>query len=469
MKHKRLNRDGWGFSYYPYYQMRIDDELFHGMACLIKLTDGENNYWATPKAGRVQVTGAGMSWLELVPDDTSRVITIMYFPEGTHDNERYHYPTPADQRFRPSIYYVDITEGITYDDYGVATYIDKYLDVIFTPEGDVKIDDRDELDAAYASGELTRKQYDAALQECDSILKEYCEDIPKTDAWCARIREMVEEKIKAGEPIKPCKEVLELHNSKLYKIMSQFVEQSRTILGDNLTGVYLHGSAVMGCYNPDKSDIDLIVVVNDFSSDNVKRKFMEAVVALNEEGPAKGIEMSIVTKAVCNPFVYPTPFELHFSVMHVGWYKDNPEDYVRKMNGTDADLAAHFTVIKKRGKCLYGAPIDEIFGKVSQADYMDSIWKDIAEAEEEITENPMYLILNLARVLAYTQEGAVLSKKEGGEWALKSLPETYHCLIEAALREYAEGADVSYDMKLAKDYARYMVEQITREKENLNK
>lgn len=22
MKHKRLNRDGWGFQYYPYYQMR---------------------------------------------------------------------------------------------------------------------------------------------------------------------------------------------------------------------------------------------------------------------------------------------------------------------------------------------------------------------------------------------------------------------------------------------------------------
>ena len=51
MKHKRLNRDGWGFSYYSYYQMRIDDELFHGTAFLIKLIDGEENYWATPKAG----------------------------------------------------------------------------------------------------------------------------------------------------------------------------------------------------------------------------------------------------------------------------------------------------------------------------------------------------------------------------------------------------------------------------------
>lgn len=51
MKHKRLNRDGWGFQYYPYYQMRIDHELFHGIACMIRLTDGEENYWETPKAG----------------------------------------------------------------------------------------------------------------------------------------------------------------------------------------------------------------------------------------------------------------------------------------------------------------------------------------------------------------------------------------------------------------------------------
>jgi hypothetical protein len=63
MKRKRLNRDQWGFQYYPYYQMRIDHELFHGTVCLIRLTDGEKNYWETPKAGRIQVTGEGMTWL----------------------------------------------------------------------------------------------------------------------------------------------------------------------------------------------------------------------------------------------------------------------------------------------------------------------------------------------------------------------------------------------------------------------
>ena len=158
MKRKRLNRDGWGFMFYPYYQMRVDDDLFHGSVCLIRFTDGEANYWQTPKAGRIQVTGAGMTWLQLIPDDSSHVITIKYFPDGIHDSERKNYPVTSNPKYQPSIWYVDIIDGIEYDEDGVAVFIDKYLDVIFTPEGDVKVDDRDELDGALASGDINKEQ-----------------------------------------------------------------------------------------------------------------------------------------------------------------------------------------------------------------------------------------------------------------------------------------------------------------------
>ena len=248
------------------------------------------------------------------------------------------------------------------------------------------------------------------------------------------------------------------------RVIKSFVEKSKEILQDNLVGVYLHGSAVMGCYNPAKSDIDLIVVVKDSIEDKVKKSFMDMVVELNEKGPAKGIEMSIVKQGVCKPFAYPTPFELHFSIAHLGWYGKDPDDYISKMKGEDKDLAAHFTIINYRGKCLYGASITDIFADVPVQDYIDSIWNDIAEAEEEITDNPMYIILNLARVLAYVKDGLVLSKKEGGEWALNHVHERYHSLIQDALTEYAEDSNKSYDTNLAKDYAKYMVREIASEK-----
>lgn len=244
------------------------------------------------------------------------------------------------------------------------------------------------------------------------------------------------------------------------KLINEFTERSKEILQDNLTGVYLHGSSVMGCFNPDKSDIDLIVVVDRPLSDPVKRAFLDMTAAYNELGPAKGIEMSIVRREVCDPFVYPTPYELHFSAGHLDWYQEDPDDYIREMKGTDKDLAAHFTILYHRGRCLYGPPVREVFAEVPSRDYMDSIWYDIEGAAEEIAEYPMYLTLNLTRVLAYREEGLVLSKKEGGEWALGCLPSEFRPLIEDALREYCESAETVYDKALAGRYAAYMLERI---------
>ncbi len=243
-------------------------------------------------------------------------------------------------------------------------------------------------------------------------------------------------------------------------LVKGFVERSEAILGDNLAGVYLHGSAVMGCLNPGKSDLDLIVVVNRPLSVPVKRAYLDMTAGCSAAGPAKGVEMSVVLRDVCRPFVYPTPFELHFSEGHRRWYTDDPDGLARGMNGVDRDLAAHFTVILRRGRCLYGPPAAEMFAEVPGRDCMDSILNDIADAPERIAEDTMYLVLNLARALAYKEEGLVLSKKEGGEWAARCLPPEYRPLVANALREYTESADVAYDTALAGRYAGYVLRRI---------
>ena len=245
------------------------------------------------------------------------------------------------------------------------------------------------------------------------------------------------------------------------KLLEQFVAGSIEALGYNLTGIYLHGSAVMGCFQPEKSDIDLLLVVKEEIPDEAKRQFMDMVVELNKQAPAKGLELSIVKEEVCNPFVYPTPFELHFSVAHLAWYQSNPQEYIEKMKGSDKDLAAHFTITYHRGKTLYGKEISEVFAPVLRENYLDSIWYDIENAAEEIAENPMYLTLNLCRVLAYTKDGLITSKQEGGEWGLKNMdrPE-FVDLIKAALQEYQSNEAMVFEVVVAKDFAEYMLGEI---------
>lgn len=248
---------------------------------------------------------------------------------------------------------------------------------------------------------------------------------------------------------------------RLEKITNDFVVQTQRILGENLVGIYLHGSAAMGCFHENKSDIDLLVVVDRAVPKEVKRQYMDMIVELNSCAPEKGLEVSVVRKEVCRPFVYPTPFELHFSVMHLPWYKTDPSDYIDRMNGTDKDLAAHVTIICHRGTCLYGKKMEDVFGVVSKEYYFDSIWNDIESAEDEIITDPTYFILNLCRVLAFKEDGLILSKREGGDWGINNIPERYHELILCAMEEYSSDHIMKWNNKNdLRDYAAYMLDQI---------
>lgn len=253
----------------------------------------------------------------------------------------------------------------------------------------------------------------------------------------------------------------ELDGSLPLELLSRFTKMSKDVFRDNLVGVYLHGSAVMGCFNPEKSDLDLSLVVNNTIPSTVKLEFMEKAVRFNEEAPQKGFEWSIVKKAVCRPFLYPTPFELHFSNSHLKWFQKNPEDYIQKMQGVDRDLAAHFTIIKHQGRVLYGEKITEVFGKVPKEDYIDSICSDVENACEDIISHPVYIVLNLCRVLAFLQDSLILSKKAGGQWGIRSLPKEYQPVIQNALESYRGSTEVSlFSEESIQQFAVYMVSQI---------
>ncbi len=243
-------------------------------------------------------------------------------------------------------------------------------------------------------------------------------------------------------------------------ILDRITAGSREILGENLVGVYLHGSLAMGCFQPRKSDIDLLVVVEGPIPQEQKLDFMELVASLNQEAPEKGIEMSVVRREHCLHFVYPTPFDLHFSPAHLDRFRRDPRGYLRDMQGTDPDLAAHFTITRRYGIPLWGEPLEKVFGPVPKADYLDSIWQDVAGAADEVAENPVYVILNLCRVAAYLEEDAVLSKKQGGEWGMRALPAAWHPLIARALHSYATGEPMEPDIAAAQAFCSEMLGRI---------
>jgi streptomycin 3"-adenylyltransferase len=244
------------------------------------------------------------------------------------------------------------------------------------------------------------------------------------------------------------------------ELLEDIAVSYRDILKDNLVGIYVHGSIAMKCFHWNKSDIDFIVVVNDRLSPDIKLKLMETIGKLNPYAPLKGFEMSVVLMKYCRDFKYPTPFELHYSAMHLAWYRRDAADYCKNMQGEDKDLAAHFTIIRKCGIVLCGKPAEEVFGPVLKDYYLDSIKSDIEAAASGIMENPVYYVLNLCRVLAYVKEELVLSKEQGGKWGRDNLDRRYQDLIARALRCYQTDETMTADKKETEAFCKYMLKEI---------
>lgn len=241
------------------------------------------------------------------------------------------------------------------------------------------------------------------------------------------------------------------------KILDSIVGKFKDILGENLVGIYLHGSLAMGCYT-NKSDIDIIVLIRKALDTASKKSIIKSIMDLNDL-PRKGIEMSIVLERYAKEFIYPTPFELHYSDYHRERYLSDSKYLCH--NSTDKDLAAHFTIIIHRGICLYGREIKEAFGSVPGEYYMDSIFYDIENAREDIIGNPVYITLNLCRVLYYIKENAICSKLEAGNWAREVISDKYRGVVEDAVRAYKGNLDkMEYSKDILVEYAEYMLEKI---------
>jgi streptomycin 3"-adenylyltransferase len=245
--------------------------------------------------------------------------------------------------------------------------------------------------------------------------------------------------------------------------VEQFVRGVREILAEELEGAYLHGSLAMGCFNPERSDLDFLFVTRHGMAVETKRRIAELL--LSASGHPRPIEVSYLRRQDLHPWQYPTPFDFHYGedwrsqlqeqLSTGAWREWNREEH------RDPDLAAHFTITRHRGLCLYGRPIDDVFPVVPREDYLASILGDIEWARERMAEAPVYFILNSCRVLWYLREGAICSKDEAGAWAIGDLAEPLRGVARQALEIYrgARG-DEAFEVAALRAFAEHVDREI---------
>jgi predicted nucleotidyltransferase len=235
------------------------------------------------------------------------------------------------------------------------------------------------------------------------------------------------------------------------------VSELESILGNELVGVYLHGSLVLGCFNPQQSDIDLIAVTRRRLNAKKRRRLgalMLGSSAAKERPrePPYPLEVSILRETQLNPWRYPTPFDFHYGESQRDRFTAGEFE---PLWDEDHDLAAHITLLREAGVTLAGRPIDEVFPTVPWADYADSLLRDLVWSRERRLD--LYGILNASRIWATFTERRLHSKLSGGIWALEHAPKEFHRLIAGATAVYrGESEDDDFESPEVLAYVSYV-------------
>jgi hypothetical protein len=181
--------------------------------------------------------------------------------------------------------------------------------------------------------------------------------------------------------------------------------------GRRVRGAYLHGSAVLGGWRPDRSDVDALFVTEADLPPAIVTAVAQTLAAAAADCPGTGLECSVVTAGQARRPAAPWPFVLH---VHAS------ADAARVVRGDgpagDEDLLMHYVVCRVAGWAVHGPPPQETIGAIPRPVILSYLADELAWGLENASEP--YAVLNACRALAFAADGKIVSKIAGGRIAL---------------------------------------------------
>jgi len=205
------------------------------------------------------------------------------------------------------------------------------------------------------------------------------------------------------------------------------------VIGPELVGAYLHSSAVLGGFDPRRSDLDIVAVSCRALSDEDLHDLADRLGAGSY--PANGLEFTLLTAdEASQPQMLAPRFQLHRTTD--GWDRRAKVVDGRTREG-DPDLVLHLFVARDHGRALVGPPARDVFGEVPRSAVIAAMKNELAWASAHALRE--YLVLTACRAWFFHALDRVASKVEAGRWAAGRYERPD--VIEAALvRQTGAGA-----------------------------
>ena len=218
----------------------------------------------------------------------------------------------------------------------------------------------------------------------------------------------------------------------------------RTVLGTDVVGAYLHGSAVLGGLRP-QSDLDVLVVSRRRTTAEERRALVDGLLELSgvypRRGPALPVELTVVVQAEVRPWRYPPRCEFQYGE----WLRDEFERGATPSPAPSPDLAPLITMVLLGNTPLFGPPPGEALDPVPHEDLRHAIVAGVPDLLADLERDTRNAVLTLARIWTTLATGAIRSKDAAADWALSRLPAEHRPVLARARAVYLGDEEERWD------------------------
>ena len=221
-----------------------------------------------------------------------------------------------------------------------------------------------------------------------------------------------------------------MKNLMIENIVTDVSDKIRQMLGENMIGIYLFGSLVLGDFDENFSDIDLMIVLKrDINTDEFEKiKDLQKYISKKySRFGTDGIEMIFVSTETIKKYLIKETF---LTAVAPG----NPlETIVCK-----TECLIYFYIVRNYGKTILGTPKEEVFPIISETDFVNMSNKVALEnipyweeACKKTLHEQFYSVITLCRAFYIKENKTYPSKLEAKNWTKNKYPD-FKDIIEYA-------------------------------------
>lgn len=210
--------------------------------------------------------------------------------------------------------------------------------------------------------------------------------------------------------------------------------QIKEILKEKLVGFYLDGSLVLGDFDYEVSDIDLVAAIssdiNDTDFEALQK--MHTDFAQQHKEWVDRIEVCYITTDALASVKWKTSTIVNISP---------GEPFHRRES--NIEWVMNWYILREKSIALFGPPARTFVEPISKDEFVQAIKAHVSSWRRYINDmhkrkGQAYAILTMCRALYAIKNGEQVSKKKAAEWAMSELPEWSELIRSAIIWRYTK-------------------------------